>query len=195
MAEYVANAEHVGAAGTSAPGDPVALSTFAATTVILGCLFAGFIAPFFGAASVSFFAAVAFFGGLVLLLLGLRSSATLYIAYGGFLMTLGAVFVPVLGIASSALQHSSLLGLFFLTWTIFTGMYLLSTLRSSISTLLIHLLFFLAFLSFTIGELAGGSVFLSIGGWLAIICGLIAWYNAFVGLLSTDHSFFKLPAW
>jgi len=193
MAEYVADAQQVGAAGTSAPGDPVALSTFATTTVILGCVFTGFIAPVLGT-GLNFFAAVAFFGGLVLLLLGLRSSATLYIAYGGFLMTLGAVFVPFFGMASAA-SHS-LLGLFFLTWTIFSGMLLLSTLRSSISTVLIHLLFFLAFLSLTIGELAAGmTVFLSIGGWLAIICGLIAWYNALVGLLSTDHSFFKLPAW
>jgi succinate-acetate transporter protein len=192
MAEYVADTQQVGAESTSAPGDPVALSTFATTTVILGCVFTGFIAPVLGA-GLSFFAAVAFFGGLVLLMLGLRSSATLYAAYGGFLMTLGAVFVPSFGMASSA---SSMLGLFFLTWTIFTGMFLLSTLRSSLSTVLIHLLFFLAFLSLTIGELAGGmAVWLSIGGWLAIVCGLIAWYNAFVGLLSTDHSFFKLPAW
>ncbi|TMD46917.1 MAG: hypothetical protein E6I90_05515 [Chloroflexi bacterium] len=51
---------------------------------------------------------------------------------------------------------------------------------------------FLTFLSLAIGELGGGSIFGTIGGWLGILTALIAWYTALAGLLGRT-GIFSLP--
>jgi succinate-acetate transporter protein len=70
----------------------------------------------------------------------------------------------------------------------------LSAFRTNVAFLGMLGFLFLGFLFLTIGELAGGAfLFFAIGGWLAIISALLAWYTALAGLLSASHSGFKLP--
>ncbi len=78
--------------------------------------------------------------------------------------------------------------------TICSAVLFLSSFRTNVALLCTLGFLFLGFLFLTIGELAGGVfVLLSIGGWLAIICALLAWYTALAGLLSAGHSGFRLP--
>lgn len=204
MAQFTVGAQHAEHAepGASLTASlPLELGTLAFTTVILGCLFAGFLVPT-GAAALNLLAAVAFFGGLLLCVSGMRDLrqehmliGTLFAAYGGFLMMLGAIIAPSLGIlfALRFMSHAAL-GVFFLAWTIFAALLLLGALRTRVTLVLILALLFLSYLFLAIGELAGGSVImLMIGGWLAIITGLIAWYDALACLLSKGLSVFHLP--
>ncbi len=201
MAHFTADTEQAAPAMSAATSTPLALGVFALTTAILGSIFAGFIVPSIGA-GISILAAVAFFGGLVQLLTGMWDlrrdntlTGTIFASYGGFLMAFGVIVAPSLGIITalgSALHPA--LGLFFLCWTIFTAILLLSSLRMNIAMVIILALLFLSYLLLTIGELTGGSaIILMIGGWLAIVTGLVAWYTAFAGLLNAGKGLFHLP--
>ena len=204
MAEFTAGgAERIErAVGVTTPL-PLAMGVFGLTTVIIGSIFAGFIVPGVGA-GLSMLAAVAFFGGLVQLLAGLAElrrdnmlTGTIFTSYGGFLMAFGAILAPSLGILNSLLLSRNLsaaLGLFFLAWTIFAAILLLSSLRMPIAYIVTLALLFLSYLFLAIGELARGSVtVLMIGGWLGILAGLVAWYISFAGLLGANRSLFHLP--
>jgi uncharacterized protein len=80
--------------------------------------------------------------------------------------------------------------------TIFSAVLFLSSFRTNVALLGTLTFLFLGFLFLTIGELAGGDFALfAVGGWLAIISALLAWYTALAGLLSAGHSAFKLPVW
>lgn len=201
MAHYSVGTERTEVAVHAFPSLPLALGTFAFSTTIIGSIFAGFIVPFSGS-SLSLLAAVAFFGGLVQLLVGLGQIrredmilGTVFSSYGGFLMTLAVIVAPSLGIMTTLGANLSLaLGLFFLAWTIFTAIFLLSALRMNIALIITFALLFLSYLLLAIGELSGGSgVILAMGGWLSIATGLVAWYTALVNLLRAGHSAFHLP--
>lgn len=180
---------------------PLGLGALAFTTAILGCVYAGFIVHASIAIVVGF---ALLFGGLVQLLAGMWEfrrnntvAATVFASYGGFLLALGASLIPGFGIAG-ALQNPStahpVLGLFFLCWTIFTGILLLSSLRTSLAFLVVLGLLFLSYLLLTIGELAGGNTALLItGGWLGIVCALAAWYTALASILRSADGAFRLP--
>jgi len=200
MAQFAASArraEH----GASIPATlPLELGMLALTTAILGSIFAGWLVP--AGVSLSFLAAVAFFGGLVQFVSGMRDlrqehviTGTLFTAYGGFLMMLGALIAPSLLIlpALGPATHAAL-GVFFLAWTLFLAVLLLSALRTRMMLVLILALLFVSYLLLAIGEIAGGNVaLLMIGGWLALLTGLAAWYDALACLLSADKSLFHLP--
>ena len=70
MAQFTAGASRAEPAVSTTYATPLALGVFAFTTAILGCIFARFIVSS-AAAGISLLAAVAFFGGLVQLLIGL----------------------------------------------------------------------------------------------------------------------------
>jgi succinate-acetate transporter protein len=180
---------------------PLSMGVFGLTTVIIGCIFAGFIVPSVGA-GMTILAAIAFFGGLIQAMTGMAElrrddtlSGTIFTSYGAFLMAFGVIVAPSLGILSSlgSAMHAAL-GLFFLAWTVFSAILFLSSLRTSAAEVLTLALLFLTYLLLTIGELAGGSTILLIaGGWLGVATGLVAWYTSFAGLLSADRSVFRLP--
>ena len=205
MAQYSAETAHA-APIVSSVADPIplGLSAFAFTTAVLGCTFAGFILPGGGAGISLVVAAALFYGGIVQILAGMWEfrkdntiAATIFSAYGGFLVAFGVVFLPGFGILN-ALNRATILhpalGLFFLCWTIFSGLLFLGSLRTNIALLIVLLLMFLSYLFLTIGELAGANgVLLIIGGWLGIVCALVAWYTALADMLRSATGAFKLP--
>jgi succinate-acetate transporter protein len=207
MAQYVSpmGQEHAEATGAAvATPIPLGLSALAFTTAILGCVYAGFIVPATADSLRIAIGAALFYGGIVQILAGMWEfkkdntiAATIFSSYGGFLVAFGVVFIPGFGIfaaiGNTALLHSAL-GLFFLCWTIFTGVLFLGSLRTSLALLLVLALLFLGYLFLTIGELAGGATtLLVIGGWLSIVCALVAWYTALASMLEATNGAFHLP--
>ena len=218
MAQYVSRTDQTGhdvsrvdqakrvepAVSTIANPVPLGLSAMAFTTAIIGCSYAGFIIPSIRAGTSLAIGAALFYGGLVQILAGMWEfrknntiAATIFTSYGGFLVAFGAVFMPGFGIFSilnnGALLHQAL-GLFFLCWTIFTGVLLLSSLRTNAALILTLLLLFIGYLLLTIGQLAGANtVLLAIGGWFAVACALVGWYTALAGMLDSTNSPVKLP--
>ena len=160
---------------------PLALSALGVTTFFLGASQANFLA------TTGLIGLLLFFGGLIQLLVGIRSShtvhATAFTSYGGFWMAYGAMW------ALPGVAHTKDLGFFFLVWTILAGMVFLGTMRAHLAHVVIFLGFFLTFLALTIGAFTGASIFTTIGGWVGILTAIIASYTALASLGSP----FKLP--
>lgn len=207
MAQYSAptSTEHTTPVVTGiADPVPLGMSAFAFTTAVLGCAYAGFILPGAGAGLSLVVAVALIYGGIVQILAGMWEfrkdntiAATIFSSYGGFLAAFGVVFLPGFGVLNALTRASIMhpaLGLFFLCWTIFSGLLFLSALRTNVAMLLVLALMFLAYLFLTIGELAGAmDVLLIIGGWLAIVSALVAWYTALADILRSANGAFQLP--
>jgi uncharacterized protein len=209
--EYIAEETH--AIGNP---QPLGLLSLAFTTALVGASFAHFLLRV-SPAAVDYLGSVEhigigllvgsaiFYGGIVQVLAGMWEfrrnhtlAATIFSAYGGFLIALGALFLPAFGLHTlfgrdiPAFNHA--MGLFLFCWAISSGILLVAALRSNMVLLLTLACLFLAYLLLAIGEFANGNgALLAIGGWLAIIAALIAWYAALAGILRSTHSAFQLP--
>ena len=184
---------------------PLGLLVLAFTTALLGASFAHFLVPLTRIGIGLLVAPALFLGGIVQLLAGMWEfrknntlAATIFSAYGGFLIAFGALFLPPFGLGTlfgaDPLAFYHALGLLFLCWTISVGVLFLGALRASAVLSLTLAFLFLAFLFLAIGEFANGNIpLLYIGGWLAIISALIAWYAALAAILRLTHSSFQLP--
>jgi hypothetical protein len=182
------------------------LIALAFTTALIGCSFAHVLLPGPGKGTGLVTAAALIFGGIVQFLAGMwefrRAHAvtgTIFAAYGGFLATFGVFFLPpsgllnYFGIDLLALNHA--LGLLFLCWTLCLGVLLAGSLRTNNMMLMAVLaLLGLAYFFLMIGEFANANTpLLMIGGWIAIICALVAWYCALAGMLAPAEGTFKAP--
>jgi uncharacterized protein len=176
---------------------PLGLNILAFATAILGCYFTGFIIPYEAAGVRAAVGAAFLISGIIMVLAGMWEyrknymvHATVFTSYGGFLAVLGVVFMPNFNIISALSGNLAyVLGLFFLCWTIFTGVLFLGTLRTSLSMSVTMAVLFLAYLLLTIGQLAGNQVVLvHIGGWIAIATAIIAWLAAAASIVSTSST-------
>jgi uncharacterized protein len=201
MAQYAAETESRAAAAAPVianPG-PLGLSAFALTTFVLSSVNADW---FPGATSIVIGLAL-FYGGIAQLCAGMWEfktgntfGATAFSSYGAFWISLGFTLLPGSGIAAELVKAGVLpqaLGLFLLGWTIFTVIMLIGTLRSNAALIAVFAVLALTFLCLTIGNLAGSSTFIRLGGWLGVITAILAWYTALAGLLSSSKSAFSLP--
>jgi succinate-acetate transporter protein len=183
---------------------PLGLNMIALVTAVIGCFYANFIVPY-GIPSVQqAIGVVAFILGIVLVLAGMWEfrknymvTATLFTSYGGFLAAFGLIlWSTVYGVLAGAGTLHVTLGLIFLCWTIFTGIVCLGTFRTNGSLVGTVFFLFLTYLLLCIGELASGNVvLLHIGGWLGIVCALIAWFAALASILAiaSPNEAFRLP--
>jgi uncharacterized protein len=208
MAQFAAHGEHVehvaasSSSSSIANAAPLGLSAFALTTAVLSCINAGFIVPSTG---INIFVGIAlFYGGIVQILAGMWEfrrgnviPATAFSSYGGFWVATAVIFIPGFGILNALNSTSTLhqaLGVYFLCWTILTGIFFLAALRTNVALLAVFGLLFLTYLFLTIAELSGGSTLTTqIGGWLGIATALVAWYTALAGMLSEANGAFRLP--
>ncbi|KAI7871689.1 GPR1/FUN34/yaaH family-domain-containing protein [Spinellus fusiger] len=194
------------AAPTIANPGPLGLSSFALTTFVLSLHNAGAgVSP---AGPNNIVVGLAFFyGGLVQLLAGMWEfrtgntfGATAFSSYGGFWLSYALVFIPGANILGSysgagvdphALSQS--LGIYLLSWAIFTGILLIASHRSSVGLVSLFFFLFITFILLAAGEFNNSISSKVAGGAFGIITALIAWYNALSGLLTRDSSYFLLP--
>ncbi|KAG2208062.1 hypothetical protein INT47_010424 [Mucor saturninus] len=192
------------AAPTIANPGPLGLSSFALTTFVLSLHNAGAGVPANGPSNVVVGLAF-FYGGLVQLLAGMWEfktgntfGATAFSSYGGFWLSFALIFIPganVTGaystVGTAVLERS--LGIYLMSWAIFTGIMLIASHRSSVGLMS---MFFFLFITFTLLAAAkfNDSITTQIaGGAFGVITAIVAWYNALSGLLTKDSSYFLLP--
>ncbi len=217
MAQLAADRSEVPAVTTANPA-PLGLSAFALTTFVLSAANAQFlfkgIPPVTGAIALGL---AAFYGGLVQLVAGIQEfrnnntfGATAFCSYGAFWLAVAFTLAPIFGgknlVDLASLQAKSDIsagvGMFFLGWTIFTGLMFLGTLRSNVALIAVFGLLFLTFLALTVGWFSGvpttgtsSLTWVNIGGWLGILTALVAWYTALAGILASGRNAFTLPVW
>ena len=192
-------------AGTHVSAEPLGLIALAFTTALVGCSFAHLfvLGPGMGIGVIT--GAALLFGGVAQFIAGmweLRNgnsiTGTTFSTYGGFLAALGAFLLPstnLLGYFGDnpvAINHA--LGLLFLCWTICVAVLLVSAPRTNMLMLAVLALLGLSYLFLMIGQFAGTNiVLLMIGGWLGILCAVVAWYAALVSLLAHGRSTVREP--
>ncbi|HZU66206.1 MAG TPA: acetate uptake transporter [Ktedonobacteraceae bacterium] len=185
---------------------PLGLNVLAFATAIVGCFYTGFIIPYENAGMRPAVGVVLFILGVILVLAGMweyrKNSmlmATLFTSYGGFLGAIGLIFIPNFGILAALNSTGDMhfaLGLFFLCWTIFSGIVLIGTLRSNAALIASVALLFVSYLLLTIGQLASNSYgVVHAGGWVAIACAVVAWLAGLTSILAAraPYGIFRLP--
>jgi succinate-acetate transporter protein len=181
------------------------LLALALTTGLIGATFARVFVPTIGIGFGTVTAAAAIYLGIVQILAGMWAfrrnhtfDATLFSVYGGFLIVLGVVFLPSFGLATLALTNilafNHALGLLFLCWTITCAVLLVGSLRANMGLSIVVACLTLSYLFLMIGSFANANnVLLAIGGWIGIVCALIAWYEAMAWMLQATGSPIQLP--
>ena len=166
---------------------PLGLCAFALTTFVLSAA----NAKLFSGAEVVIGLAL-FYGGLAQLLAGMWEfrtgntfGATAFTSYGAFWLAVAA------SLQLKLIPNDTAFGFFLLGWTIFTGIMLLASLKTSVALIAVFALLFATFLLLTMGALGGGTT--QIGGCFGLATALVAWYTALAGLLASMPSAFTLP--
>ncbi|CAF4801354.1 unnamed protein product [Rotaria sp. Silwood1] len=182
---------------------PLGLCAFALTTFVASMYLCGVSVPVDASIGVVMGLAL-FYGGATQLLAGFLSfregntfGALAFCSYGGFWLSFGAIHIAafdfLVGYKDVSVLNNAL-GIFFLSWAIFTGLMTLSCLRTNLITIG---LFFSLFLCFV---LLSSSKFLQshqnlqrASGAFGLLAATFAWYSAFAHLLNKSDWFFKWP--
>jgi len=145
-----------------------------------------------------------FTGGLVQLLAGMWEfprgnvfGATAFSSYGAFWMSYATILIPSSGIIAAyegnESELSSALGIYLITWFMFTFFMFIASLRKNITFIALLGFLWLTFLLLAVGEFTGKAGVTKAGGALGIVTALIAYYGAMCELLVPEESLFSLP--
>lgn len=145
-----------------------------------------------------------FCGGLAQLLAGMWEfprgnvfGATAFTSYGAFWMSYATILIPNSGILTAYTGHedelSQALGIYLITWFMFTFLLMLGALRRNIS--FVALLFFLCitFVLLAVGAWNASVNITKAGGGFGILTAMIAYYCGLSELLVKGESWFGLP--
>jgi len=182
------------------PG-PLGLFSFASTTLILSLYNVG--ARHIAAPNMVVGMAVGV-GGLVQLLAGMWEfacgntfGATAFSSYGGFWISFALIFIPGSGIldayATNPEELDSALGIYLITWFVFTFIMFLATHKSSIALSAVFFFLFITFALLAAGAFTGKLVVHKAGGYFGIITALCAYYTGAAGLYTSESSYIALP--
>jgi uncharacterized protein len=181
------------------PG-PLGLAGFAMTTFVLSTFNTNVLSSTLEAAVLPL---ALFYGGLVQLLAGMWEfrkgntfGATAFSSFGAFwlafywLITYDAAHLAPAGEAHKAV------GLFLLSWAIFTAYMTIAALRTSGAVLAVFVALTITFILLTIGAFATGNAakdWTHFGGWFGFLTALLAWYASFAGVTNATFAKIVLP--
>ena len=181
------------------PG-PLGLSAFALTTFVLSSVNAGLIAP--GVKSVVLSLAL-FYGGGVQVIAGIWEfrkgntfGATAFSSYGAFWLSywgLSVFFKPAAGTSADAVDQA--LGYFLLSWTVFTAVLLIASLRTNGALIATFLVLTVTFVLLALGHFGHSESLEKLGGWLGILTAACALYTAAAGVINETGKRPVLPLW
>ena len=167
---------------------PLGLCAFALTTFVLSAA----NAKLFTGAEVVIGLAL-FYGGIAQVLAGMWEfktgntfGATAFTSYGAFWLAVAA------SLQLHLIPNETAFGFFLLGWTIFTGLLLLASLRTTMALIVLFALLLVTFLMLTLDAFGMGTK--QVGGYLGLATAAVAWYAALAGLLASMPSApFTLP--
>ena len=188
-------------AATSLGGDPAALGLagFAFTTLVLSFGESGIIKES-GAIAIVFGLAI-FYGGLGQLVAGILEfrrgntfGGTAFFSFGAFWLSFWWLNThPAGGDIHEAI------GLYLILWAVFTAFMSLAALKTSTITLSVFVALTLTFLFLALGAWQNSATntasLTKVGGYLGILTGILALYNAAAVVVNATHKRDFLPTW
>ena len=183
------------------PG-PLGLAGFAMTTFVLSAFNTNVLNPSMEAAVLPL---ALFYGGIGQLLAGMWEfrkgntfGATAFSSFGAFWLAFyWLITYDAAHLAPAADAHKAV-GLFLLSWAIFTAYMTIAALRTSGAVLAVFVVLTVTFVFLTIGAFAtgnGAKDFTHIGGWCGFVTALLAWYASFAGVTNATFAKTVVPTW
>jgi len=175
---------------------PLGLAAFALTTFVLS-FFNAKIVSTSGEAVV--LAVALAYGGLAQILAGMWEfrngntfGATAFTSYGAFWLSLWVLneFL-VRSIPKTALGAA--LGLYLVSWGVFTTYMWVASLRTSVAVSLVFLLLAVTFALLGIGNWTTTTSLITAGGWFGIATAAVAWFASFAGITNSTFGRTILP--
>lgn len=175
---------------------PLGLCGFALTTFVLSCYNAGIFGMNEASPVNVVVGAAVFYGGVAQGLAGMWEfaagntfGATAFTSYAAFWLSYAAILIPSFGVASAYATVSSsveehALAIFLLSWTIFTLLLLIASLRTTVGLVALFVFLSVTFALLTVAEYKQNPKIKRAGGFFGVFTAIIAWYNALAGLLA-----------
>jgi succinate-acetate transporter protein len=179
---------------------PLGLAGFAMTTFVLSAFNTNVLNPSMEAAVLPL---ALFYGGLGQLLAGMWEfrkgntfGATAFSSFGAFWLAFYWLITYDAAHLAPADQAHKAVGLFLLSWAIFTAYMTVAALRVSGAVLAVFVALTITFIFLTIGNFGTGNSgkdFVHIGGWFGFLTALLAWYASFAGVTNATFAKTVMP--
>jgi uncharacterized protein len=183
------------------PG-PLGLAGFAMTTFVLSTFNTNVLNSSMEAVVLPL---ALFYGGLVQLLAGMWEfrkgntfGATAFSSFGAFWLAFYWLITYDAAHLAPAAQAHKAVGLFLLSWAIFTAYMTIAAMRTSGAVLAVFVALTITFILLTIGAFATGNAakdWTHFGGWFGFLTALLAWYASFAGVTNATFAKIVLPTW
>lgn len=177
------------------PG-PLGLAGFALTTFVLSMFNAGLVSK--TAEPVVLGVALAY-GGVAQLLAGMWEfrtgntfGAVAFSSYGAFWISFWALVTFFVGDIPPA-HVGAAVGLYLISWGIFTTYMFIASLRTTAAIALVFVLLSATYYLLGIGEANGSSGLVEVGGWFGIATAAAAWYASFAAVTNSTFGRTVLP--
>lgn len=183
-------------APTVADPGPLGLAAFALTTFVLSMFNAGLVGA--GGEPVVFGLALAY-GGAAQVLAGMwefRSGntfgATAFTSYGAFWLSFWA-FVTFFAKDVPEANAGAAVGLYLISWGIFTAYMWIASLRTTMAVNVVFLLLAITFFVLGIGDAAANETITKLGGYVGLVTAAAAWYASFAGVTNSTFGRVVIP--
>jgi succinate-acetate transporter protein len=167
---------------------PLGLAAFALTTFLLSAFNAGWMTAATGSAWLGY--AIAY-GGFIQLLAGMWEfrnrnvfGATAFATYGGFWLGLALWVILVAPTAKSAAAAGHDLGWILLAFAIFNTYMLLWSTQVNVAVFGVFLTLEATEIILFIGNFAGNTNVVKVGGYVGVLTALVAWYASAAGVIN-----------
>jgi succinate-acetate transporter protein len=187
-----------GSRGGWSPADPgpLGLAGFALTTFVLSMFNSGLVSkagePVVLGVALAYGGIAQFAAGMWEFRTGNTFGAVAFTSYGAFwvsfwaLVTFFAADIPP--------EHAgAAIGLFLISWGIFTAYMFIASLRTTAAVALVFLLLAITFFLLGIGESGGHEGMVEVGGWAGLLTAAAAWYASFAAVINSTFGRTVLP--
>lgn len=183
------------------PG-PLGLAGFAMTTFVLSTFNTNVLSASLEAVVLPL---ALFYGGIGQLLAGMWEfrkgntfGATAFSSFGAFWLAFYWLITYDAAKLAPAGEVHKAIGLFLLSWAIFTAYMTIAALRTSGAVLAVFVALTITFIFLTIGAFGTGKTgvdFTKIGGWFGFLTALLAWYASAAGVTNATFAKTVIPTW
>jgi succinate-acetate transporter protein len=185
-----------GAGWTPADPGPLGLAGFALTTFVLSMFNAGLVAksaePVVLGVALAYGGLAQFAAGMWEFRTGNTFGAVAFTSYGAFWLSFWALVT--FGVGEIPPAHvGAALGLYLISWGIFTAYMSVASLRTTAAIALVFILLTVTFIVLGIGNANEAEGTIEIGGWLGLATAVAAWYASFAAVTNSTFGRTVLP--
>jgi uncharacterized protein len=184
--------------GGWSPADPgpLGLAGFALTTFVLSMFNTGLVSkagePVVLGLALAYGGIAQFAAGMWEFRTGNTFGAVAFTSYGAFWVSFWALVTFFAGDIPPA-HAAAAIGLFLISWGIFTTYMFFASLRTTAAVALVFLLLAITFFLLGIGESSESSGLVEVGGWAGLLTAAAAWYASSAAVINSTFGRTVLP--